>query len=63
MDVRHFVILECSHLANGCITKCGCIGLLLFRYNNDNNSIYLYSAVYPELKFCSEALITTSACL
>ena len=31
--------------------------------NNNNNSIYLYSAIYPELKSCSEALITTSACL
>ena len=30
MDVRHFVIIECSHLANGCTTKCGCIGLMLF---------------------------------
>ena len=29
--------------------------------NNNKNSIYLYSAIYPELKFCSEALITTSA--
>ena len=29
--------------------------------NNNNNSIYLHSAIYPELKFCSEALITTSA--
>ena len=29
----------------------------------NNNSIYLYSAIYPELKSCSEALITTSACL
>ena len=32
MDIRHFVILECRrHLANGCVLKCGCIGLMLFR--------------------------------
>ena len=31
MDTRHFVILECRHLANGCVLKCGCIGLMLFR--------------------------------
>ena len=29
--------------------------------NNNNNSIYLYSAISPELKFCSEALVTTLA--
>ena len=31
--------------------------------NNNNNSIYLYSAISPELKFCSEALVTTLAWL
>ena len=31
MDIRHFVILECRHLANGCVLKRGCIGLMLFR--------------------------------
>ena len=31
MEIRHFVIIECRHLANGCILKCGCIGLMLFR--------------------------------
>ena len=25
MDVRHFVIIDCSHLVNGCTIKCGCI--------------------------------------
>ena len=30
MDTRHFVILECRHLAHGCVLKCGCIGLMLF---------------------------------
>ena len=29
-NIRHFVILECLHLANGCVLKCGCIGLMLF---------------------------------
>ena len=32
MDVRHFVNMECSHLANGCTTKCVCIDLMLFPY-------------------------------
>ena len=33
MDVRHFVIIvECNNLANFYIIKCGCIGLILFRY-------------------------------
>ena len=31
MDVRHFVIIECSHLAKGGTIKCSCIGLMLFR--------------------------------
>ena len=31
MDTRHFVIIECRHLAKGCGLKCGCIGLMLFR--------------------------------
>ena len=31
VDVRHYVIIECSHLANGCTIDCGCIGLMLFR--------------------------------
>ena len=30
MDARHFVIIECRHLAKGCAFKCGCIGLMLF---------------------------------
>ena len=30
MDIRHFVILECRHLANGCVLKYGCNGLMLF---------------------------------
>ena len=31
IDVRQFLIEECTHIANGCITKCGCIGLIIFR--------------------------------
>ena len=31
MDTRHFVIIECRHMAKGCGLKCGCIGLMLFR--------------------------------
>ena len=26
MDARHFVIIECRHLAKGYALKCGCIG-------------------------------------
>ena len=32
-----------------------------YNNNNNNNSIYLYSTISPELKFCSEALVTTLA--
>ena len=31
--VRHYVIEECHHLANGCTAIRGCIGLVLFLYN------------------------------
>ena len=34
MDKCHFVIIEGSHLANGCTIKCACIGLMLFRYQS-----------------------------
>ena len=42
MDVRRFVIIECSHLANGCTIKCGCIGLMLFRYISCLGAIICY---------------------
>ena len=32
LDVRHCVIIQCSHLANGCTNKCGWISFILFRY-------------------------------
>ena len=28
MDVRHFVVIEFSHLANGCTAKCAGIGFV-----------------------------------
>ena len=31
MDAGHFVIIECRHLAKGCVLKCGFIGLMFFR--------------------------------
>ena len=31
LDVRHFAIVECRHLANRHTTTCGCIGLIVFR--------------------------------
>ena len=34
MDKRHFVIIEGSHLVNGCPIKCACTGLMLFRYQS-----------------------------
>ena len=30
MDTRHFVIIQCRHLAKDCALKWGCIGLMLF---------------------------------
>ena len=36
------------------LTECNCCEC----NNNDNSSIYLYIAISPDLKFCSEALIT-----
>ena len=32
LDVRHFVIEDFRHLANGCTAHCSCIGSMLFRY-------------------------------
>ena len=32
MDVLHFIIIECNHLANDCTTTCGCLGSILLRY-------------------------------
>ena len=32
LDIHHFVIMKCSHLANGCTIKCCFIGLILFHY-------------------------------
>ena len=32
MGIRHFVIIECSHLVDGCTIKCDCIGLILSCY-------------------------------
>ena len=31
MDARHFMIIECRHLAKDCALNCGCTGLMLFR--------------------------------
>ena len=32
LDIRHFIIEGCRHIANGCTAKCVCIGFILFRY-------------------------------
>ena len=42
MDFRHFVIIECRHLANGCTIKCGCSGLMLFGYLSYLGAIICY---------------------
>ena len=42
MDVPNFVIKGYSHLANGCTLKCGCIGLMLFRYLSCLGAIICY---------------------
>ena len=42
LDTRHFAILECRHLANGCVLKCGCIGVMLFRNLSCMGTIICY---------------------
>ena len=43
MDARHFVFIECRHLAKGCVLKCGCIGLMLFRNLSCLGTIICYT--------------------
>ena len=42
LDTRHFVIIECRHLANGCVLKCSCIGLMLFHNLSCLDTIICY---------------------
>ena len=45
LDPRHFVIIECRHLANGCVLKCGCIGFDVISQSimsGHNNMLYKY---------------------
>ena len=42
LDTRHGVIIECGHLANGCVLKCGCIGLMLFHNISCLDTIICY---------------------
>ena len=42
LDTRHFVIIECRHLANGCVLQCGCIGLMLFHNLSCLDTIICY---------------------
>ena len=42
LDTRHFVIIESRHLANGCVFKCGCIGLMLFHNLSCLDTIICY---------------------
>ena len=66
LDICHFAIEECRHLANGCTAKCGCIGgLIIFRYISrpgaiicEINTIELVS-VYA-CRVC-DALVTSGA--
>ena len=41
-DARHFVIIECRHLAKGSGLKFICIRLMLFRKSGHNNTLYKY---------------------
>ena len=43
LDTRHFVIIECRHLANGCVLQCGCIGLMLFHNISCLDTIICYT--------------------
>ena len=36
------MIIECRHLANGCVFKCGCIGLMLFHNLSCLDTIICY---------------------
>ena len=42
LGTRHFVIIECRHLANGCVLKCGFIGLMLFHKLSCLDTIICY---------------------
>ena len=42
LDNHHFVIIECRHLANGCVLQCGCIGLMLFHNLSCLDTIICY---------------------
>ena len=69
MDLRHFIIIECRHEANGCTTQCGCIGLILYRYLSclgaiicDINSIgfvpvCMHSRPRFSCKLCNSSLV------
>ena len=46
LDVRHFAIEECSHPANGCTAKWGCIGLIfgaIIVYINTTGFVSVYA--------------------
>ena len=42
-EPRHFVIIECRYLAKGCALKCGCMGLMFFRYLSCLDTIISYT--------------------
>ena len=60
MGIRHFVILECRHLANGCVFKCGCIGLMLFRNLSCLGTIICY--INTIIVHCSIGIVPAHAC-
>ena len=65
MDVRHFVIIKCSHLATGCTINCGCIGLMLFRYLSCLSAIICYIMTIGFVSVCAskmcDALVASCA--
>ena len=63
MDARRCVIVECRHLAKGCVLKCGCIGLMLFRNISCLGTIMCYIntiGIVPACNVC-DALVASCA--
>ena len=56
MDVRHFLIEKCRHLSIGFTDKCGCIGLILFRYLSSERNNMRYQCCRICLGICMHRL-------
>ena len=60
-DVAQPLVPPRPHSRQMVVRRSGGLLSILPPGDNNNNTIYLYSAISPELKFCSEALVTTLA--